>query len=269
MYTRWCVHISPSRRSTTGRLPASGPRYCPSLEDKVMRFPEKEAHQLFLEPEGLDVDEIYVNGFSMSLPADVQLAIVRALPGLSAAELIRPGYAVEYDFIQPTALHHWLEVKSVAGLYLAGQINGTSGYEEAGAQGWVAGANAGLRAIGRAPVVLGRHESYIGILVDDLVTRGCLEPYRMFTSRAEHRLRLRIDNADLRLTPLAHSLGIVSEQRWARFTARRERYERNTAGARDDACASGVGRPRAGGGGASQSGHQTARDARARAGTRP
>ena len=211
-----------------GQITGIGPRYCPSLEDKVMRFPDKEAHQLFLEPEGLDVDEIYVNGFSMSLPAEVQLAIVQALPGLSAAELIRPGYAVEYDFIQPTALHHWLEVKSVAGLYLAGQINGTSGYEEAGAQGWVAGANAGLRAIGRAPVVLGRHESYIGILVDDLVTRGCLEPYRMFTSRAEHRLRLRIDNADLRLTPLARSLGIVSEQRWARFTARRERYERNT-----------------------------------------
>lgn len=194
-----------------------------------MRFPHKEAHQLFLEPEGLDVDEVYINGYSMSLPADVQEAVVRALPGLGRAELIRPGYAVEYDFVQPTALRHTLEVKAVGGLYLAGQINGTSGYEEAAAQGWVAGANAGLRAAGRPALVLGRHESYIGILVDDLVTRGCLEPYRMFTSRAEHRLRLRIDNADLRLTPVGRALGTVSDARWARFEARRDRYGRNTA----------------------------------------
>ena len=189
-----------------------------------MRFPDKEAHQIFLEPEGLDVDEIYINGFSMSLPAEVQRAVVRALPGLADAELIRPGYAVEYDFVQPTSLHHTLEVKSIGGLYFAGQINGTSGYEEAAAQGWVAGVNAGLRATGRPPIVLGRHESYIGILVDDLVTRGCLEPYRMFTSRAEHRLRLRIDNADLRLTPVGRSLGTVSDERWARFETRRQRY---------------------------------------------
>lgn len=211
-----------------GQITGIGPRYCPSLEDKVMRFPDKEAHQVFLEPEGLDVDEIYINGFSMSLPAEVQHAVVRALPGLGDAELIRPGYAVEYDFIQPTSLHHTLEVKTIGGLYFAGQINGTSGYEEAAAQGWVAGVNAGLRATNRPPIVLGRHESYVGILVDDLVTRGCLEPYRMFTSRAEHRLRLRIDNADLRLTPIGRSLGTVSDERWARFETRRQRYTTNT-----------------------------------------
>ena len=210
-----------------GQITGIGPRYCPSLEDKVMRFPDKEAHQLFLEPEGLDVDEIYVNGYSMSLPVEIQEALVRALPGLGRAELIRPGYAVEYDFVQPTSLHHTLGVKSVEGLYLAGQINGTSGYEEAAAQGWVAGVNAALRATGRPPVRLERHESYIGILVDDLVTRGCLEPYRMFTSRAEHRLKLRIDNADLRLTPTGRRLGTVSDERWGRFEARQGRYRRN------------------------------------------
>ncbi len=210
-----------------GQITGIGPRYCPSLEDKVMRFPDKEAHQLFLEPEGLDVDEVYINGYSMSLPAEVQEAIVRALPGLSRAELMRPGYAVEYDFVQPTALHHTLEARSTAGLYLAGQINGTSGYEEAAAQGWIAGVNAARRAGGGDPVVLERHESYIGILVDDLVTRGCLEPYRMFTSRAEHRLRLRIDNADLRLTPKGREIGTVTDERWDRFHARRARYARN------------------------------------------
>lgn len=219
-------HISASPLYN-GQISGIGPRYCPSLEDKIMRFPDKESHQLFLEPEGLDVDEVYINGYSMSLPAEVQEAVVRSLPGLSAAELIRPGYAVEYDFVQPTALHHTLEVRTVHGLYLAGQINGTSGYEEAAAQGWMAGVNAARRACGAPSVVLGRHESYIGILVDDLVSRGCLEPYRMFTSRAEHRLVLRIDNADLRLTPRGREVGTVTDLRWARFEERRQRLDRN------------------------------------------
>jgi len=212
-----------------GQITGIGPRYCPSLEDKVMRFPDKERHQIFLEPEGVDVNEIYVNGLSMSLPRDAQDAIVHALPGLEDSSILRHAYAVEYDFIQPTELDRSLETKRVGGLFLAGQINGTSGYEEAGAQGLVAGLNAARSVRRERPIVFQRDEAYIGILVDDLVTRGCLEPYRMFTSRAEHRLLLRIDNADLRLTPIGRDAGMVTDARWERFEARRVRLERNRA----------------------------------------
>ena len=210
----------------SGQIQGIGPRYCPSIEDKVVKFQDKDRHQIVLEPEGVDTHEVYVNGMSTSLPIDVQREILSNMKGLESADMIRPGYAIEYDFVQPTELHPWLETKKVKGLFFAGQINGTTGYEEAGAQGVIAGINAALQVRREDLLVLDRADAYIGIMIDDLVTKGTNEPYRMFTSRAEFRLNLRIDNADERLTPIGRRIGLVTDEHWTRHLERQARIGR-------------------------------------------
>jgi tRNA uridine 5-carboxymethylaminomethyl modification enzyme len=212
----------------SGQIKGIGPRYCPSIEDKIVKFPDKPQHQIFLEPEGLDTHEIYVNGMSTSMPIDVQMAMVKSIPGLENADMIRPGYAIEYDMVQPTELYPWLETKKIQDLFLAGQINGTTGYEEAGCQGMMAGINAGLRVQGKAPITIDRTQGYAGILIDDLVSKGVDEPYRMFTSRAEFRLHLRIDNADERLTPLGYQVGTIKQKDYEAFVEKKLRISAAT-----------------------------------------
>lgn len=218
----------------SGKIEGKGPRYCPSFEDKIVRFKDKERHQLFIEPCGLETEEMYLQGLSSSLPEDVQLAFIHTIPGLEHAQVMRTAYAIEYDCVDPTALNATLEFNSIKGLYGAGQFNGSSGYEEAAAQGLVAGINAALKIKGEEPMILDRGGSYIGTLIDDLVTKGCTDPYRMMTSRSEYRLVLRQDNADVRLTPIGYKIGLISQERYDKFIskeemvkAERERIEQN------------------------------------------